>query len=226
VSSYLELSSAKLREFEGCVNWMYRDTAGRVTVGIGLMLPNAAAACALPFLLDSEPVPPQQIAEEFFRVSLLAPGQPPRFYKGAASPQLPDPFIDAKLLSILTEFDTTLRAKIAGYDNLPDGVKLTLLDMAYNLGPAGLLGGYPKMLAAIESGAWVDAAADCARRGIGEARNAWARQNLLSGVVESIRAELGIDAESTAEPEPPEPKPERWFSKVMRELRKPMFPKK
>jgi len=224
VSSYLELSSAKLREFEGCVNWMYRDTAGKVTVGIGLMLPTAASAIALPFLLDSQPVPPQQIAEEFYRVSLLAPGQPPRFYKGAASPQLPDPVIDAKLLSVLTEFDATLRAKIAGYDKLADGVKLTLLDMAYNLGPTGLLTGYPKMLAAIESGAWADAAADCARRGIGEARNAWARQNLLSGVVDSIRAELGI--EETAEPETPEPKPERWFSKVMRELRKPMFPKK
>jgi GH24 family phage-related lysozyme (muramidase) len=203
---------------------MYRDTAGKVTVGIGLMLPTAASAIALPFLLDSQPVPPQQIAEEFYRVSLLAPGQPPRFYKGAASPQLPDPVIDAKLLSVLTEFDATLRAKIAGYDKLPDGVKLTLLDMAYNLGPTGLLTGYPKMLLAIENGAWAEAAADCARRGIGEARNAWARQNLLSGVVDSIRAELGI--EETAEPETPEPKPERWFSKVMRELRKPMFPKK
>jgi len=223
VSSYLELSSAKLREFEGCVNWMYRDTAGKVTVGIGLMLPTATAAIALPFLLDSQPVPPQQIAEEFYRVSVLAPGQPPRFYKGAVSPQLPDPFIDAKLLSVLTEFDATLREKIAGYDKLPDGVKLTLLDMAYNLGPAGLLGGYPKMLAAIESGAWAEAAAQCTRQGIGEARNAWTHQNLLSGVVDSIRAELGI--EETAEPEPPEPKPEGWFSKVMRELRKPMFPK-
>jgi GH24 family phage-related lysozyme (muramidase) len=224
VSSYLELSSAKLREFEGCVNWMYRDTAGKVTVGVGLMLPSAAAACALPFLLDSKPAHPQQIAEEFARVSALAPGRLPSFYKTAASPELTDDAVDATLLAVLTEFDATLRGKIAGYDKLPDGVKLALLDMIYNLGPTGLLTGYPRMLVAIEGGAWADAAKECAREGIGAARNAWARQNLLSGVVDSIRAELGIDA--AAEPEPPQPKPERWFSRVMRELNKPMFPKK
>jgi GH24 family phage-related lysozyme (muramidase) len=224
VSSYLELSSAKLREFEGCVNWMYRDTAGKVTVGVGLMLPNAAAACALPFLLNSQPAHPQQIAEEFARVSALAPGKLPSFYKTAASPELSVDAVDATLLSVLTEFDAGLRAKIAGYDKLPDGVKLTLLDMAYNLGPTGLIAGYPKMLEAIESGAWAEAAKECTREGIGAARNAWAHQNLLSGVVDSIRAELGIDA--ATEPDSPGPRPERWFSKLLRELRKPMFPKK
>jgi GH24 family phage-related lysozyme (muramidase) len=39
-----------LKQFEGCVPWMYRDTVGKVTVGVGLMLPDVRAAQALPFL--------------------------------------------------------------------------------------------------------------------------------------------------------------------------------
>jgi len=203
---------------------MYLDTLGRVTVGIGLMLPNAEAACALPFLRNSHPAHPQEIAEEFARVSALAPGKLPSFYKTVDSPELTDAAIDAKLVSVLTEFDETLRGQIAGYDKFPDGVKLALLDMIYNLGPGGLVNGYPRMLAAIAGGDWAEAAKECTREGIGAARNAWARQNLLTGIVDSIRAEIG--AGGASEEEPPEPEPESWFKKVMRELNKPMFPKK
>ena len=46
---------AKLKEFEGCVPWMYRDTVGKVTVGVGLMLPDINAAQALPFLAGASP---------------------------------------------------------------------------------------------------------------------------------------------------------------------------
>jgi len=49
MSGTFDQSLAQLKTFEGCVPWMYRDTAGKVTVGVGLMLPDAAAACALPF---------------------------------------------------------------------------------------------------------------------------------------------------------------------------------
>jgi len=48
MSRTFDQSLAQLKTFEGCVPWMYRDTVGRVTVGVGLMLPDAAAACALP----------------------------------------------------------------------------------------------------------------------------------------------------------------------------------
>jgi len=47
--TYLEQSLEKLKEFEGSVPWMYRDTVGKVTVGVGFMLPNAEAAQALAF---------------------------------------------------------------------------------------------------------------------------------------------------------------------------------
>jgi hypothetical protein len=66
---------------------------------------------------------------------------------------------------------------------------MALLDMAYNLGPEGLLKGYPKMIRAVETGAWAEAAAESARGGINAARNAWTRQQMMSAVVGTIKAE-------------------------------------
>jgi GH24 family phage-related lysozyme (muramidase) len=221
VSGYLDQTIAKLVEFEGCVNWMYRDTAGKVTVGVGLMLPDADAACALPFAVAEGAASAEQIAEEFERVAELVPGKLPDFYRDPSSPELPRQVIDAKLSSVLTEFEATLRAKLPGYDKLPDGVKMALLDMAYNLGPEGLLTGYPRLLRAVESNSWAQAAAECVRGGIGEARNAWTRQQFLSAVVPTIRA--GVVEELRAEAQAIEDGPEGKVDGFGRKLRRLLF---
>ena len=114
------------------------------------------------------------------RVSALAPAMRPQFYRAPTSPHLPQTVIDANLSEVLTRFEATVRAGLAGYDALPDSAKMALLDMAYNLGPNGLLKGYPKMLQAVETGNWAEAAAQCARGGIGAARNAWTSQQFLA----------------------------------------------
>jgi GH24 family phage-related lysozyme (muramidase) len=190
MSGYFDQSLAQLKSFEGCVSWMYRDTVGRVTVGVGLMLPDAATACALPFQTAvGAAATAEQIAAEFARVEALAMGKLPSFYRAAGSLALPEPVIDQKLSAVLTGFEATLRAHLTGYDALPDGVKMALLDMAYNLGPEGLLKSYPRMIHAVETGAWADAAAESARGGINAARNAWTRQQMLAAVVGAIQAE-------------------------------------
>jgi GH24 family phage-related lysozyme (muramidase) len=189
VATYLEQSLAKLKEFEGCVPWMYRDTVGKVTVGVGLMLPDAKAAEALPFLLGSRAATPQEIATEYARVDAMTMGRASAFYKTPSSLELSQQTMDAKLSSVLQGFETDLRTRFPHYDTLPDGVKMALLDMIYNLGPAGLFKGFPHLVAAVENGAWAQAAEHCIRRGPGEARNNWTRQQFLSAVVGTIKAE-------------------------------------
>ena len=197
MSAFFDQSLAQLKSFEGCVPWMYRDTAGRVTVGVGLMLPDAAAACALPFqAAEGAAATAEQIAAEFARVEAMAMGRLPSFYRAAGSLELPQAAIDEKLSAVLAGFEATLREKLAGYDALPDGVKMALLDMAYNLGPEGLLKGYPKMIHAVETGAWAEAAAESARGGINAARNAWTRQQMMSAVVGAIQAEAEAEEKS------------------------------
>ena len=101
MATYLEQSLAKLKEFEGCVPWMYRDTVGKVTVGVGLMLPDVKAAQALPFVKGLALATPQEIAAEYARVDALLLGRASAFYKTPTSLELTQQTIDAKLTSVL-----------------------------------------------------------------------------------------------------------------------------
>jgi GH24 family phage-related lysozyme (muramidase) len=189
VATYLEQSLAKLKEFEGCVPWMYRDTVGKVTVGVGLMLPDAKAAQALPFILNARAATPEEIAAEYARVDAMTMGRTSAFYKVPTSLELTQQTIDAKLTSVLEGFEADLRTEFPHYDTLPDSIKMALLDMIYNLGPAGLFKGFPHLVAAVQNGAWAQAAQHCMRRGPSAARNAWTQQQFLSAVVGTIKAE-------------------------------------
>ena len=152
MATYLDASVKKLEEFEGSIPWMYRDTRGYVTVGVGLMLPDSDAAVKLPFALAGSAATEAAIRAEFARVDALPMGRPALFYRGANRPELAKAEIDSLLRTVLAGFENTLRTSLAGYDGLPDNVKLALLDMMYNLGPAGLLHGFPKLLKAVETG--------------------------------------------------------------------------
>ena len=55
--SYLDDSLAHLEIFEGTVPWMYLDTKGLVTVGVGEMVANAARAESLVGLLRARARP-------------------------------------------------------------------------------------------------------------------------------------------------------------------------
>jgi GH24 family phage-related lysozyme (muramidase) len=202
VATYLEQSLTKLKEFEGCVPWMYRDTVGKVTVGVGLMLPDAKAAQALPFFLGARAATPEEIAAEYARVDAMTLGRASGFYKTPTSLELTQQTIDAKLSSVLQGFEADLRTEFPHYDTLPDAVKMALLDMIYNLGPAGLFKGFPHLVAAVQTGSWVQAAEHCMRRGPGAARNNWTRQQFLSAVVGTIKAEA-----------------EGWLTRISRRLR-------
>ena len=193
MATYMEQLLAKLKEFERCVGWMYQDTAGKVTVGVGLMLPDGAAAEALPFQVGGRAASAAEIGAEFARVGEMAIGRSAAFYRrpGGGVELLPGT-IDARLRGVLEEFEGRLRASLAGYDALPDGAKMALLDMAYNLGPTGLLLGYPRLIGAVERGDWAVAAACCLRHGPSAERNAWTRQQFLGAVVGAIRAEAEL----------------------------------
>lgn len=169
--------------------WMYRDAVGKVTVGVGLMLPDAKAAQALPFVIGARPATPEEIAAEYARVDAMAMGRASAFYKTPASLVLTQQTIDAKLTSVLAGFEADLRSQFPHYDSIPDNVKIALLDMIYNLGPAGLFKGFPHLMVAVETGAWAQAAEHCTRRGPGPVRNDWTRQQFLSAVVGTIKAE-------------------------------------
>ena len=189
MATYLDQSLAKLEWFEGSIPWMYLDTRGHVTVGVGLMVPDAGAAEKLPFKIANRAATSAEIAAEFARVEAMAMGRPALFYHQPEGLTLEKPDIDSLLRTVLEGFEGELRAKLTGYDGFPDSVKMALLDMAYNLGPVGLLHGYPNLIAAVEGGNWPKAAAHCFRHGPGAVRNQWTQDMFLQNVVGTLKAE-------------------------------------
>ena len=196
MASYLDEAIAKLRQFEGAVPWMYLDTVGKVTVGVGQMLATESAASTLPFRVGEREATLAEIASEFARVSAMVRGKAAKFYRSKSGLMLSDAAIDQRLQGMLYGFEGYLRKHVAGYDALPDAAKLGLLDMVYNLGPGRLFAEYPRLIAAIERGDWKAAAAASARRGPGPARNDWTRSQFLDAARATV-AEIKAEAEAS-----------------------------
>src|SRR5580698_8274799 len=104
MATYLEQSLWKIKEFEGCIPWMYRDTVGKITVGVGLMLPDAEAAAALPFQVGGVAASLDAIRAEYERVKGLPEGKAAILYRKSSSPVLAESTMDAKLREVLAGF--------------------------------------------------------------------------------------------------------------------------
>lgn len=178
--SYQQDSCAKIESFEGRVPWLYRDTRGNITVGVGKMLATLDAALALPFQISApgEFASAEEIANDWNRVMAMPFGQEyaASYYRSGVSCFLAEAEIDALLLEVVQGLDQELGRGFAGWAAYPDEAHLALLDMGYNLGIGGLFAGYPRMCMAVRAKAWEGAAAECARQGIPQARNDWTRQ--------------------------------------------------
>ena len=189
MATYLDESLVKLEWFEGSIPWMYLDTRGHVTVGVGLMVPGAAAAEKLPFVIAGRAATSAEIATEFARVEAMPMGRPALFYRQKDGLLLAKSDIDSLLRNVLEGFEGELRSRLSGYDEFPDSVKIALLDMAYNLGPVGLIHGFPTLIAAVEAGNWAKASANCFRHGPGAARNQWTQAMFQKNVIGALKAE-------------------------------------
>jgi GH24 family phage-related lysozyme (muramidase) len=171
---------ADFEQWEGKISYMYLDTRGLVTVGIGKMLADVAAAQALAFVrrADGMAATAAEIAADFAAVSAQAAGKLAASYQKYTSLDLPDAVIGDLLKSVLAGFESGLEQSFAGYDGYPLAAKRALLDMAYNLGIDGLLK-FRKLKAAVEAGDWPTAAAQCHRNGPSDQRNDWTRARFL-----------------------------------------------
>jgi len=178
--SYLDDSLAHLEIFEGTVPWMYLDTKGFVTVGVGEMLANAPKAQTLAFVdRAGQPSTQDAILAEFNRVSQLFPAKTAGFYRSTTSPVLPHTAIDTRLMNHLNFFDRQLAGRFPVYADFPDSAKLGLLDMIYNLGAAKLFGTFSHFMSCVDNQDWLGAAANCHRVGPSQARNDWTKQQFI-----------------------------------------------
>lgn len=187
-AGYLQEALASTMGFEGSVPWMYLDSPGLVTVGIGRMLPNAAAAQALPFQSPhGGPATLLQIAQDFNRVKSMKPNQSAGFYRAATSVKLLSADIQALFLSVITSVDGELKRMFPRYPSWPVSARLAAIDMLYNLGSARFRA-YAHMLSALDQQDFLTAAKECARNAKDPsfaARNLWTRTSFLDAEQEA-----------------------------------------
>jgi GH24 family phage-related lysozyme (muramidase) len=163
----------ELTRWEGSCRHMYVDTRGYVTTGVGHLLKDANAAVALPWVQRStgRSATADEIRTAFRDVSAMGAGHKAGFYQRASDLVLPQAKLEQLVASRLeNEFLPGLRRLCPHFDGYPVPAQRALVDMAYNLGVAGL-GKFPTLIAACERGDFAAAADACHRRSSRDERN-------------------------------------------------------
>ena len=162
-----------IKRGEGCISHMYLDTVGKVTVGVGNMLPNADATIGLPFVRrdSGAAASNDEVRAEFRSVASKEPAKLASSYKKYTKLDLADDSIDDLLDQRIAEFESGLQKDFPLYDTYPDTAKLGLMDMAFNLGNSGLVNKFPSFTKAVREADWTVCAQECQRTGISDERN-------------------------------------------------------
>lgn len=163
---------------EGVIPHLYLDTVGAVTVGVGNMLPNVAAAQQLRFVQRTTQAPANadEIAADFDAVRQQPKGKVAGAYKAHTKLDLPAAAIDELLDARIAGFQRELRSKFADFDRYPITAQFALVDMAFNLGTHGLVTKFPKFTKAVIAKDWATAAKESHRPQVQASRNATVRR--------------------------------------------------
>lgn len=130
----LELRNKKIA-YEGNVPHMYLDTEGQVTIGIGHMMPSAAAAQKVNFLrADGIKASAEEIKNEFDKVKSMRKSQSADKYEPFTKLHITEQEIYRLTDNHLINFHKELKNLYLGFDSFPKNVRFALFDMIYNLG--------------------------------------------------------------------------------------------
>lgn len=152
--------------FEGIVRHLYLDSVGKVTCGVGFMLPDEAACARMQWTPNTQEAIAdfRRLGEERGPFEQFAAAH----YRPMVRAHLSEAFMrqefDRRAAQFRKELGTTFVASI------PAPGQVAILDMAYNLGVAGVAK-FHNLHAAIVAKDWAKAAKECRRGGVDERRN-------------------------------------------------------
>ena len=182
----------KIEQYEGRFNHLYLDTKGKVTVGVGHLIPNrnSIAPVALYKLKNKIHFQLANLAEkqaEYDKIAKLPYGQ--RYgassFKSHTTLVMKDIDINTQRAKHINSFYTELTIiykKSKGYsddfDKLHKNVQLALFDMIFNLGATKINGSFPSFNKALKAEDWKKAATESNRPDVNLARNQYVKQLL------------------------------------------------
>jgi len=180
----------KLTQYEGKFNHLYLDTKGKVTTGVGHLIPNkiAIASVALYKVKNNLPFQLASLHEkqtEYDKIAKLPWGQ--RY--GAASFKKHTTLVmkDADINLILDKHIDSFYKELSNifnkakgypenFDQLHKNVQQALFDMIFNLGATKIVNTFPSFNAALKNSDWKKAATESNRPDVSPARNQYVKQ--------------------------------------------------
>ncbi|NQZ07479.1 MAG: hypothetical protein HRT35_09995 [Algicola sp.] len=174
------ISATKL--YEGEVPYMYLDSKGLVTVGVGFYMPNSDDATQFAFNKpDGNGATASEIAADYAVVQQMEANRIASYYKREAGLTMTEDAINTKLAEEINSFGGELAGIYSDFDGFPDNVKQALFDMIFNLGATNLRKGWPSFNKALANADWAEAAKQSHRRApVSEARNDYVSNLFLS----------------------------------------------
>jgi GH24 family phage-related lysozyme (muramidase) len=166
--------------WEGRFPYLYLDSEGLVTAGIGNLLSTPASAVALAgsdpdsgWWLDDRQATLDEVIAAWNTVKAAPRGYEAHWYGHLTGPRLRPGFMDALAIHRCdVEFLPACRHFFPGFDNYPRPAQRGILDLAYNRGIHGITE-YHKLREAAEAGAWLAAAKESGVGNGRKSRNLW-----------------------------------------------------
>jgi len=183
VSSFARASTEKEKQtlrknlirYEGDVRHMYLDAEGYVTIGVGHLVPNLAAALKLNLVVgktgaiatDAQITIDYEAVKKQWKSDTAAP-----YYKKYTQLIMTAVEVDRLTNKHIRTFYNELKRLFPDFDDYPTEARLALLDMIFNLGMTKLRNLFPKLNKAVKAKNWAEAVAESRRKSpVSDARN-------------------------------------------------------
>lgn len=185
----LRILRTNLKRYEGWTNYMYLDSRGYVTIGVGHLIPNASDAVQIPFVVPSsgQRASSQQIGQAYNNLSSLPSGNyTARYYERFTQLRVKNVWVARMLDRQLKLFYGELCRLYPGFQLFPESAKIALFDMIFNLGATKLRMLFPKFNQAIQQRDWQVAASESHRLPpVSVARNQYVHDLLIKAALAS-----------------------------------------
>ncbi len=203
-----------LKDFEGAETSPYIDTKGKITIGIGNNINNEKDFVNTPFkTIGGQPLTAKEKEALFQELSeardlaIAVKGTPGKqiVFNFSADNQRSDPLlsrfkdvmVDAEYVQQEAErylarempiLKAKMRTEGIDFDSLPEGAKLAVMDMQYNLGNPNFdsePSHWPKFFSYLRNGDYINAAQQSERGDVQDKRNEQIKQWLIEAAIDS-----------------------------------------
>lgn len=156
---------SKMEKYEGKIGYMYLDSKGFVTVGVGHLLKDLASAQKLSFKKSNNmPASKDEIKTDYEAVKKQPKNRLASFYKKHVKLKLSEADINTLTNHHIDSFEAELIRVFPAFSTYPKEVKLALFDIIFNVGMTDLNNRWPSLKKAVKAKDWSTAAKESNRK--------------------------------------------------------------